>query len=169
MAITKEKKQDLIKQYVQDLQEAKNLILIKESALPVSTSTDVRREILWKEWKFNVIRKKLFLRALKEAWYPEINLDQMPWAAVAVYAKWDEFGPMKTISKYIKEFKKDKEWKAEFEFLGGRFDKEWKDWAHVTELANTPTKEESLSKLVWLLNYPVQHFVATLDQIAQKK
>jgi ribosomal protein L10 len=46
MAITKEKKQDLIKQYVQDLQEAKNLILIKESALPVSTSTDVRREIL---------------------------------------------------------------------------------------------------------------------------
>ena len=25
-----------------------------------------------------------------------------------------------------------------------------------------------MSKLVWLLNYPVQHFVATLDQIAKK-
>ena len=169
MAITKEKKQDLIKQYVQDLQEAKNLILIKESALPVSTSTDVRREIRGQEWKFNVIRKKLFLRALKEAWYSEINLDQMPWAAVAVYAKGDEFGPMKTISKYIKEFKKDKEWKAEFEFLGWWFDKEWKDWAYVTELANTPTKEESLSKLVWLLNYPVQHFAAVLKSVTEKK
>ena len=169
MAITKEKKQDLIKQYVQDLQEAKNLILIKESALPVSKSTDVRKEIRWQEWKFNVIRKKLFLRALKEAWYSEINLDQMPWAAVAVYANGDEFGPMKTINKYVKEFKKDKEWKAEFEFLGWWFDKEWKDWVYVTELANTPSKEESLSKLVRLLNYPVQHFVAALDQVAKKK
>ena len=169
MAITKEKKQDLIKQYVQDLQEAKNLILIKESALPVSTSTDVRKEIWGQEWKFNVVRKKLFLRALKEAGYPEISLEQMPWAAVAVYAKWDEFGPMKTINKYMKEFKKNKDLKAEFEFLGWWFDKEWKDGTYVTELANTPTKEESLSKLVWLLNYPVQHFVATLDQIAQKK
>jgi ribosomal protein L10 len=56
-----------------------------------------------------------------------------------------------------------------FTALKDVFDKEWKDWAYVTELANTPTKEESLSKLVWLLNYPVQHFVATLDQIAKKK
>ena len=169
MAITKEKKQDLIKQYVQDLQDAKNLVLIKESALPVTTSTNVRKEIRDQGGKFNVIRKKLFLRALKEAWYPEIDLEQMPWAAVAVYARWDEYAPLKVINKYLKEFQKDKELKANFEFLWGWFDKEWKDWNYVNELANVPSKEESLAKLVWLLNYPVQHFAATVKALAEKK
>jgi ribosomal protein L10 len=31
MAINKEKKQSLVKQYVQDLQEAKNIVLVKQS------------------------------------------------------------------------------------------------------------------------------------------
>jgi len=45
MAITKKKKQDLIKQYVQDLQEAKNLVIFKQSGLSVSTDADIRREV----------------------------------------------------------------------------------------------------------------------------
>jgi ribosomal protein L10 len=36
-------------------------------------------------------------------------------------------------------------------------------------LANVPSKEESLSKLVWLLNYPVQHFAAVVKSVAEKK
>jgi hypothetical protein len=35
-------------------------------------------------------------------------------------------------------------------------------------LANIPTKEELLSKFVYLLNYPVQSFACVLDQIAKK-
>lgn len=169
MAITKEKKQDLVKQYIADLQDAKNLVLVKQAWVLVSADTDVRREVRAEDWKFNVVRKRLFLRALKEAWYPEIDLSQMPGAAVAVYAKWDEYAPLKVINKYLKEFKKDKESNASYEFLGGFFDKEWKDGNYVDMLANVPSKEESLSKLVWLLNYPVQHFAAVLKSVAEKK
>jgi ribosomal protein L10 len=73
------------------------------------------------------------------------------------------------INKYLKEFKKDKDSNASYEFLGGFFDKEWKDGNYVDMLANVPSKEESLSKLVWLLNYPVQHFAAVLKSVAEKK
>lgn len=169
MAITKEKKHELVKQYVQDLQEAKNLVVFKQSGLAVSTDTEVRREVREGEWKYNVVRKRLFLRALKEAWYPEVTLDQLPWSAVAVYAKWDEYAPLKVINKYKKEFDKDKDLDTSFEFLGGWFDKEWKDASYVTELANIPSREELLSKLVWLFNYPVQSLTSVLDQIAKKK
>jgi len=68
MAITKEKKQDLVKQYVADLQDAKNLVLVKQTWVLVSADTNVRREVRAEDWKFNVVRKRLFLRALKEAW-----------------------------------------------------------------------------------------------------
>lgn len=40
MAITKQKKQSLITEYVKDLQEANNLVLIKQSGLPVTADTD---------------------------------------------------------------------------------------------------------------------------------
>jgi ribosomal protein L10 len=87
MAITKEKKVTLIQEYVQDLKEAKNLVIIKQSGLPVSTDTKVRRDIRDESGKFNVIRKRLFLRALKEAGYPEVDLSHTPGSVVAVYAK----------------------------------------------------------------------------------
>jgi len=169
MAITKEKKKELVRQYVADLQDAKNLVLVKQSGISVSTDTDIRRDVRNEDWRFNVVRKRLFLRALKEAWYPEIDLSQMPGAAVAVYAKWDEYAPLKVVNKYLKEFKKDKESNASFEFLWGFFDKEWKDGNYVDTLANVPSKEESLSKLVWLLNYPIQHFAAVVKAVAEKK
>ncbi|OQB42687.1 MAG: 50S ribosomal protein L10 [candidate division CPR1 bacterium ADurb.Bin160] len=87
MAITKEKKINLIKEYVKDLQEAKNLVIIRQSGLAVSTDMEVRKNVRNESGKFNVIRKRLFLRALKEAGYPEIDLSQIPGSAVAVYAK----------------------------------------------------------------------------------
>lgn len=169
MAITKEKKQELVKQYVQDLQEAKNLIVFKQSGLSVSKDAEIRREVRETEWKYNVIRKRLFLRALKEAGYPEVDLEQLPGSAVAVYAREDEYAPLKVINKYLKEFKKAKDAETNFEFLGGWFDKEWKDAEYVNELANIPSREELLSKLVWIFNYPVQSLTSVLDQIAKKK
>ncbi|MCK9467444.1 MAG: 50S ribosomal protein L10 [Candidatus Absconditabacterales bacterium] len=169
MAITKDKKVNLIKEYVQDLQEAKNLVIIKQSGLPVSTDTEVRKNIRDESGKFNVIRKRLFLRALKEAGYPEIDLDQMSGSAVAVYAKGDEYAPLKVINKYLKSFQKDKDSTASFEFMLGYFDGERKDSDYVNELANIPSRDELLSKLVRLFNYPVQSLTSVLDQIAKKK
>ena len=169
MAISREKKQELVTQYVQDLKEAKNLVVFKQSGLSVATDADIRREVRETEWKYNVIRKRLFLRALKEAGYPEVALDQLPWSAVAVYARGDEYAPLKVINKYQKEFKKSKDLDTNFEFLGGWFNKEWKDADYVNELANIPSREELLSKLVWIFNYPVQSLTSVLDQIAKKK
>ncbi len=117
MAITKEKKQALVKQYVQDLQEAKNLVVFKQSGLAVSTDADIRRDVREEDGKYNVVRKRLFLRALKEAGYPEITLDKLPGSAVAIYAKGDEYAPLKVINKYIKQFAKDKNVDTNFEFL----------------------------------------------------
>jgi ribosomal protein L10 len=36
-------------------------------------------------------------------------------------------------------------------------------------MANLPSKEEAVSKLLFLLNYPVQSFVRVLDAIREKK
>lgn len=105
MAITKAKKVDLIKQYTQDLKDAKNTVIVKQTGISVGAATKVRKDVLTQEGKLNVVRKRLFLKALKEAGLEEVTIDQLDGAIFALYAKENEFGPLKAVNKYLKEFK----------------------------------------------------------------
>lgn len=167
MAITKEKKKELLKQYVEDLKNFGSTYVINQNAIPVAVSTKVRNEMKSTNAKFNVVRKRIFLRAVEEAGLEKIDLDKLQGAAVAVFAQNEDFAPLKIIAKYGKEFEKNKE-NGNFGFLGGWCEKQWKDTTYVSELANIGSKEELLSKLIYLLQYPVQSFACVVDQVAKK-
>jgi len=47
-------------------------------------------------------------------------------------------------------------------------EKKWLDSATMTEVANLPSKEELIGKMMFLFKYPVQSFTSVLDQIAKK-
>lgn len=168
MAITRQKKEELIKDYIKDLKDSDNLVIVQQSWIVVTDATKIRKSVMEIWWKFNVVRKRLFLRALKEAWYEEIKLEDLNWPVVALYAKGDQYWPLKVVNNFLKEYKKDKK-KSSFSFLWWWFDKKWFDGQYVDELANMPTKEEIISKLAYLFSYPIQWFVCVLDQISKKR
>jgi large subunit ribosomal protein L10 len=168
MAITKQQKVALVSQYANDLGDAKNVVLIKQSGVSVNDSNTLRMSLTDVWGKFNVIRKRLFLKSLENSGLEMVNHDALDGAVVAVYATEDEYAPMKAIQKFIKDSKKaDK--KHTIEYVGGWFDKEWKDGAYVQALATLPSKEELVGKLLFLLKHPVQKLVGTLDAIANKE
>lgn len=167
MAITKEKKKELLKQYVEDLKNFGSTYVINQNAIPVGISTKVRNEMKSTNAKFNVIRKRIFLRAVEEAGLEKVDLDKLQGAAVAIFAQNEDFSPLKIIAKYGKEFERNKE-NGSFGFLGGWCEKQWKDDTYVSELASIGSKEELLSKFVYLLQYPVQSFACVIDQVAKK-
>ena len=168
MTISKEKKVELVKQYVQDLTSAKNVVVLQQSGLPVTLSTEIRKEVIAASGKYNVVRKKLFLLALKEAGFDAVAESDLDGSVVDLYANDDEYAPMKVVNKYAKQVAGTKELSASIKFLGAWYDKKWHDSDYVTELANIPSREELLSKLAYLFNYPVQSFAAVVDQIAKK-
>lgn len=167
MAITKNKKKELLEQYIQDLWDSASVYVINQNAIPVGVSTEIRREMKQVDAKFNVVRKRLFLKAVEESGLPAVGLDDLQWAVVAVFAKNEDFSPLKLISKYSKEFEKSGS-NSSLGFLGAWLEKEWKDWSYVSELANIPSREELLSKFAYLLKYPIQSFAATLNEVAKK-
>ena len=169
MAISRDQKKQLIEQYVSDLNAAHNVVIVQQNALPVLESTKVRKEVLGAEWKFNVVRKRLFMKALEQAGYEAVALDQLEGSIVVLYANGDEYAPLKVVNKYAKQFASDKTTKTAFKFLGAWYDKKWSNGEYVTELANIPSREELLSKLAYLFNYPVQSFACVVDQIAKKQ
>ncbi len=168
MAITKQQKQQLIDTYIQDLKDAKTTVIVKQSGIAVSTATRVRKEVSTKAGKLNVVRKRLFLRALKEAGLEEVGLEKLDGSIFALHSQEDEFGPLKVVNKFLKEFAQDSKKTAEFTFLGGWFEKKWQSGEYVNELANVPSKEELYSKLCYLFNYPLQSFACVLSEIAKK-
>lgn len=167
MAISKELKQELIKQYVADLKDANNVVVVKQNGVSVDSATKVRREVREAEGKVNVVRKRLFLRAVKEADFQDVGIGDLDGSVFALYANGDGFGPLKAVNKYKKEFSKEEDG-AELTFLWGWFDGSWKDGQYVTELANIPSQEELISKLLYLLQYPIQNLAATLAEVAKK-
>lgn len=169
MAISRDQKKQLIEQYVSDLKAANNVVVVQQTALPVIDSTKVRKEVLGAEWKFNVVRKRLFMKALEQAGYESVALDELEWSIVVLYANGEEYAPLKVVNKFAKEFASDKTKKAAFKFLGAWYDKKWNNGEYVTELANIPSQEELLSKLCYLFNYPLQSFACVVDQVAKKQ
>ena len=167
MAITKQQKNALIAGYAADLVAAKNVVLVKQSGVSVNDSNALRMQLADVGGKLNIIRKRLFLRTLSDAGLEVVGLDQLDGAVVALYATEDEFAPMKAIQKFIKENKKSNP-NMTIEYVGGWFDKQWKDATYVSTLATLPSKEELVGKLLFLLQHPVQKLVGTLDAIAKK-
>lgn len=167
MTITKAKKEQLLAKYKEDLNGSTNAVIVKQTGIAVTVANKMRMELKNADGNMNIIKKRIFLRALKDAGLEEVNVDTLEGSVFALYAHENEFGPLKVINKYLKEFKKENKG-SELSFLWGWFEKKWQDGEYVNELANVPTKEELISKLCYLFNYPLQSFACVLSEIAKK-
>lgn len=167
MTITKEKKHQLLAKYKEDLSGATSAVIVQQSGIAVTVANKIRMELKTSDGEMNIIKKRIFLRALKDAGLEEIRVETLEWSVFALYAHENEFGPLKVINKYLKAFKKENKG-SELSFLGGWFEKKWQGGDYVNELANVPTKEELLSKLCYLFNYPLQSFACVLSEVAKK-
>jgi large subunit ribosomal protein L10 len=85
-----------------------------------------------------------------------------------LYSIEDEFKPLKAVHKFVKLWKKEK-LPYQLEYLGGFYDKQWKEVDYVKEIAELPTKDELIAKFAFLIKYPVQAFAMNLKQIVDKK
>jgi len=166
MAISKEKKQSLVQKYVQALQSASSAVVVQQAGVDVGTITQLRKQLALVGGKYIVVRKRLFLRSIKEVGFQDIGIGDLTGSVALLASGEDEFGSLKAVNNIAKKIEKTENWS--FTFLGGWFDKDWKDGEYVTELADMPSRDELLSKLVYLLNYPVQSFAAVLNQVAEK-
>jgi len=167
MAITKDKKQQLLQEYTQALADTSGVVVIQQSWVTVEYITHIRKELHPTWAKLVVVRKRLFLRAVKEAGFQDVGLGDLEGSIAVLFNAEDEMAPLKVVNKYAKILAKDQS--GSLKFLWAWFDKDWKDGEYISELAAIPSKDELLSKLVYLLNYPVQSFAATLNALVEKR
>ncbi len=162
MAITRQKKEQLIEEYISDLKDNKWIIIFNQKWLEVWVFNDLRKKVKNEWWKIVLVRKRLFNRAVSSvdlSWNWEFD-----WSIVVLYFDWENLWNLKVINDIWKMLKKEKIW--ELNFIWWWFNWDWKDWNYVTELSSISSKEDLLWKFVYLLNYPIQSFAFVLSQIA---
>ncbi len=168
MALTRKEKGKVIDEYKKLLQDAKNVIVMEQSSIPVNDVVNLRKWAAVGGGKLKVVKKRLFLRALEESGYENVAREDLSWSVMVLFSLDDEYAPLKSVAKQIKSWQKEGK-EFGLKFLGWWYEKAWKDAQFVDTIASMPTKDELLGQFAYLLNYPLQSFAYALDQIAKQK
>ena len=150
-----EHKINIVKDTVKRFESSKGVYFTKYTGIDVKTITDLRKSFRDNNVEYVVTKNTLTKRAAKEAGYE--NLDEILTGQVGIAFSEDATAP----ARIIKEFKKENE--DLLDVLGLIFDGQLYPSDKYIEFANLPTKEESLTKMVVMLNQPVTKFASALN------
>lgn len=156
MPLTRQKKEELIGQMVQKIQDSKAVMFADFQGLSVKQMSDLRAEMREQGVEFKVAKKTLIRLAAKEAGFDEIPDEALEGPVGAVFSLEDEIAAAKLIFKYSKKNKNLK-------LRGGLFEGKVLGSAKANELAQLPGKEELLAKFVYLMKAPIQGFHGVLN------
>jgi len=147
LAISRERKEELVAQYVQQLKKSEGFILADYRGLSVNEMSGIRRAMRPIGGKFQVVKNRLLALALKEA-----GLSSLPeeWliGPTAVSFCYDELPP---IAKILKEAIQDLE---TLRIKGGVLEKSTLEESQVLAIADLPSHEELLAQALGTINAP---------------
>lgn len=156
MAVTKEKKSEVLKELIDNMKEAKSVVFADFQGLSVKDMKTLRKDMRAKGVNYKVAKKTLISIAAKEAGYPEIPDNILVGPIGAAFSMEDEVSAAKLIHQFAK---KNENLKLRGAILEGRI----LTLVETLALANLPGREELLSKFVYLVKYPIQGFHGVLN------
>ncbi len=157
MALTKEQKQDIVKQLAVQLKEAKSIVFADYQGLTVKDLKKLRDTLREKGAAFSIAKKTLIKIAAKDAGYEQdIPNEVLEGPVGAAFSMEDEMAAVKTIYEFAKK-------NQNLKLRGAFFEGKLLDVAMTKELAQLPGKEELIAKFIYLLKSPISGFHGALN------
>lgn len=162
MAITKQKKQDVVTKLSEMLGKATSVAFVHFSKLSVADTSAMRKTLKGQGVGYYVAKKTLLKRALAdkgvEGTLPELGGEiAIAWSADDVTA------PARGI------FEHGKKHKGALSIVGGIFDGMFADATRMNAIATIPPLQVLRGMFVNVINSPRQGFVTALDKIREQK
>ena len=158
MAISKSQKEQITQDLTESFKNAKTIVFADCKGLSVSAFEDLRKTLREKNIGCKVAKKTLMNLASKEAGIDGLNTKEFEGAIVAMFSFEDEIEGARIAHK----FSKDNE---VFSIRGGIADGAIHDERYIIALAQLPTKEELLGKLVGTMQGPISGIHGVLNGI----
>ncbi len=156
MPKTKSRKEELIKIYEEKLDNQKSVAIANFSGLTVKEIENLRKKCRENKIEYFVAKKNLLSLALKAKGLENSEIVKIEENIGIAFGE-DEIGP----ARIFKEYKKDHNDK--FNIIAGILENRIIRSDEVLALANLPTKEELLAKVVGSIQAPISGFVNVLQ------
>jgi large subunit ribosomal protein L10 len=161
MAITKQKKQDVIAKVKDALSDAVSVVFVHFKGLSVADTSAMRKSLKGDGVEYYVAKKTLIERALNEQGYAG-SLPTMP-GEIALAWSSDPTAAARGI------FDHGKKHKGAISIMGGVFEGTYFDASEMTNIATIPSVQVLRGMFVNVINSPIQGMAIALNAIAEKK
>jgi len=152
--VKREKKQEKVEELIREFKEAQNAFLIDYRGINAAEATQLRAKIRKISSHYRVVKNTLALRAIDDSPLSELKVHFQGPVAIA----YNRDNPV-ALAKLLVDFSKEKEI---FNFKAGVMEGKPIDVALIKEIASLPSKEELISKFVFILKMPLIRLVTAL-------
>ncbi len=157
MPKTREQKSEQIKQLTDKLKANQTVIIAEFTGLSMEDLTDFRKKAREKGVTFNIVKNTLLTKAVKDVGIEDFDVSKISKQLAIATGDADEV----TVSKLVHEFSKSSDERVKI--YSGILDNKVVPVETIIKLAQLPTKEELLAKVVGSLNAPISGFVRVLN------
>ena len=168
----REQKAAAISEFTEGIGSATNAFVLDFKGITVPQVTELRKQVRESGSEYVVIKNTLALIALKDS--PIINMkEQFTGPTAIAFNASDAVVLAKALTKFAKDV-------PAVQFKGALLNGQVVPASEIQNIANLPSREELLSKLLYLMQHPIRglavvlngtmrNFAVVLDQIAKQK
>jgi large subunit ribosomal protein L10 len=161
MAITKEKKQEIVAKVKDVLENAVSVVFVNFKGLSVADTSAMRKSLKDDSVGYYVAKKTLIERALGERGYAG-TLPDMPGELALAWSNEDPTAAARGV------FEHGKKHKGALSIMGGVFESSYMSAIDMTSIATIPPVPVLRGMFVNVLNSPIQGMAIVLNAIAQR-
>jgi large subunit ribosomal protein L10 len=157
MAVTKAKKQEQVEKLSQDLKNVSNVVVATYTKLTVAQDYELRKALRGVGAKYQVVKNTLAEKAAQGT-RVEGALKDLAGVTSIAYTSGDPIAMAKALTKYAKDT-------PDFTFKVGVVEGRVVSIKEIESLATMPSKEELMSKLLFLINAPAERLATAINAV----
>lgn len=161
MAITRQKKEEIVAKVSGAIKSAKTIVFANFKGLTVAEQNEMRKALRAANVSYTVAKKTLIKRALETGSYagtlPALD------GEIAIIAGEDEIAPAREVATFIKKFT------DHLSFAGGVFAGKYVTREEIVAIAAIPGMETLRAMFAQIINSPRQRFAVVLSEVAKTK
>jgi large subunit ribosomal protein L10 len=157
MAVTRAKKQGQVDKLSGDLKNVSNVVVATYTKMTVAQDFELRKALRGAGAKYQVVKNTLAEKAAKGT-KVEGALKDLAGVTSIAYTTGDPVAMAKALTKYAKDT-------PEFTFKVGVVEGRVINIKEIEALATMPSKEELMSKLLFLINAPAQRLATAINAV----
>ena len=160
MAITKQKKAEIVEKVEGIAKQAKTLVFANFKGLTVAEATEMRKSLRAQGIGYAVAKKTLLRRGLAAGGF-EGQMPELEGEVALAYGQ-DELAPARELAAFVKKFPEH------LSFVGGVFGGKFVGKDEIVSISAIPGLDALRAQFVQLINSPLQRFAVVLNAKAEK-